>query len=148
MIASRSPSERPPQIPYGSCTARACERHSSSTGHAWQIAFARASRRALAGPRSPSGWKKNALSMPRQEASRCQSHTSALGPGSLRVSAMVTAFLAGNSYEPATPFGAAKPPLEPRQAFFEGDRLIDQPVQPIETEGGRSVFVDPVAGRG
>lgn len=91
MMLSRSDSERPPQIPYGSCTARAWLRQSSSTGHIWQIAFALASRRARAGPRSPSGWKNEPLSIPRQDPSSCQSQTSALGPGSLRVSAIVTA---------------------------------------------------------
>ena len=42
------------------------------------------------GPRSPSGWKKKPLSIPRHAPRICQSQISVTGAGSLRVSAMLT----------------------------------------------------------
>ena len=86
-IWPRSPSERPPQIPYGSWTCKACARQAAIAGHSKQTALAWASRRARAGPRSPSGWKKKELAIPRQAACNCQSHRSAFGPGRRLVSA-------------------------------------------------------------
>src|SRR5699024_2390107 len=66
MISRRSVSSSPPQTPKGSCTVSACRRHSAMTGQLWQICLARATRFSRARPRSPSGWKKTALSMFRQ----------------------------------------------------------------------------------
>src|SRR3954466_13396497 len=58
------------------------------TGHLAHTALAAACRRARAGPRSPSGWKKRDVFSPRQAPCSCQSQTSATGVGSLRMSAM------------------------------------------------------------
>jgi len=112
-ISSRSDSESPPHTPYGSCTARACARHRSRTRQPPQICLARASRSARAGPRSFSGWKNNALSIPRHAPRICQSQTSVTATGSLRVSATFVI-----PFGDATPTGAAAPTLEPRRRLF------------------------------
>ena len=88
MSSSRSDSLRPPHTPYGSRVASACLRQGSTTGQRAHTALAAASRAERAGPRSPSGWKNRLLSSPRQAPLSCHSHRSALGPGSLRMSAM------------------------------------------------------------
>ena len=72
------------------------------TGQLRQICLAWASRPARAGPRSFSGWKNTALSIPRHAPRICQSQTSVTGAGSLRVSAMLVIPSAG-----AAPIGAA-----------------------------------------
>ena len=79
---SRSVSDRPPQMPYGSPTSRACARHCAITGHCRHISLARRSRCIRARPRSPSGWKNTDESTPRQSPCNCHSQMSALGPGS------------------------------------------------------------------
>ena len=79
---SRSLSDRPPQIPYGSPTSRACARHCAITGQRRHISLARRSRCSRARPRSPSGWKNTDESTPRQRPRNCHSQMSALGPGS------------------------------------------------------------------
>src|SRR6185503_16640540 len=112
-ISSRSDSESPPHTPYGSCTARACARHRSKTRQPPQICLARASRSARAGPRSFSGWKNSALSIPRHAPRICQSQTSVTATGSLRVSATFVISFGG-----ATPSGAAAPTVEPRHRLF------------------------------
>src|SRR3954453_16463782 len=58
------------------------------TGHRPQTALAAVCRRARAGPRSPSGWKKREVFSPRHAPWSCQSQTSATGFGSLRMSAI------------------------------------------------------------
>src|SRR5918994_3627196 len=71
---SRSRSERPPQTPYRSPYQMAWVAHWRITGQLAQIAFARASRAARLGPRSPSGEKKTALSTSRQAARNRHDH--------------------------------------------------------------------------
>ena len=39
MIVSRSDSDRPPQMPYGSCASSACSRHCAITGHSGRPAW-------------------------------------------------------------------------------------------------------------
>src|SRR5215218_1408946 len=85
----------PPQTPYGSRTASACSRHSRTTGQVAQTALAASSRRRRAGPRSPSGWKNTSGSTRRHAPWYCHSHTTATGPGSREISAMVRSFQAG-----------------------------------------------------
>jgi hypothetical protein len=55
MISRRSSSVNPPQIPYGSCEARACALQAANTGQVAQTAFAAFSLARRLGPRSPSG---------------------------------------------------------------------------------------------
>ena len=88
MMARRSSSDSPPQIPYGSCTARACARQAAITGHDAQIALAVFSRLRRRGPRSPSGWKNISEGSSRHEPSYCHSHSSATGRGKRDISAM------------------------------------------------------------
>lgn len=88
MISMRSSSVRPPQIPYGSCTERACARHAAITGHVAHTAFAARMRASRRGPRSPSGWKNISVGRERQAPSYCHSQTSATGFGSRVISLM------------------------------------------------------------
>src|SRR5215218_8596250 len=71
---TRSRSDRPPQTPYRSPYPIAWAAHWRITGQPAQIAFARASRAARLGPRSPSGEKKTALSTSRQAARNRHDH--------------------------------------------------------------------------
>ena len=92
-IVARSSSERPPQIPYGSCTASACVRQAWMTGHDEQTALAAFSRLRRRGPRSPSGWKNISESIERHDPSYCHSHCSAIGCGRRDSSAMWFSFV-------------------------------------------------------
>lgn len=76
----RSSSDMPPHTPYGSRWASAYSRHSSSTGHDWQIRLARSIRRLRGPPRSPSGWKKNSGSIVLHDPRTCQSQKSTSAP--------------------------------------------------------------------
>ncbi|GAA4558054.1 hypothetical protein GCM10023175_63610 [Pseudonocardia xishanensis] len=53
----------------------------SITGQRPQTAFACAVRREREGLRSPSGWKKTALSIPRHAPRRCHCQAWSMGPG-------------------------------------------------------------------
>jgi hypothetical protein len=92
MISRRSSSERPPQIPYGSCTASACARHSAITGQELQTALAAISRALRRGPRSFSGWKNISVGRVRHAPCCCHSHDAATGFGSLDTSVMLSSF--------------------------------------------------------
>lgn len=88
MISKRSSSDSPPQIPYGSWTARAWARQAAITGHWAQTAFAAFSRPSRRGPRSPSGWKNISVGRERHAAWYCHSQAAATGLGRREVSAI------------------------------------------------------------
>jgi hypothetical protein len=81
--ASRGRREAAAKTVCQTCPVRAqCAAHWARTGQVRHTDLAAASRRPRDAPRSPSGWKNCALSRPRQEPNRCQSHSSEIGPGS------------------------------------------------------------------
>jgi hypothetical protein len=59
-------------------------------GQEAHTALAEASRLLRRGPRSPSGWKKSSVSLPRQAPSSCHSHFSDCGPGRREMSVMAS----------------------------------------------------------
>lgn len=88
IISIRSSSVNPPQIPYGSCAARAWALHAANTGQVAQTALAAFSLALRLGPLSPSGWKNISVGSERQAPSNCHCQLSITGFGRREVSDM------------------------------------------------------------
>src|SRR3954447_19617070 len=73
--------------------------------------------------------------MPRQLPSNCQSHTSAFGPGSLRVSAIENRLLAGSVPIVVAPYGLTVITVEPRQNLFKSVRAGSCSFLPTSDQG-------------